>query len=1170
MSALNIRPENSKLVKTTIAIAVSAALIPNAFAGETVDLTNSTVNSTTNGATVSGDKSTVTVLNGQTIINWDTFGLANTESIDFNNSQGTMTGTVVLNRVIGSDSSLIDGTVTTSNIESLIFANANGITVGDNFVNTGAGTSNLLFSTKDISSLSGYDSAADNFGLTLGTDNNADLIVNGTISTIEPANYKLGLVSGNDVIIGASGDDGDKIATSFLTITADGAVNGANSTLDVDGEVSISAGGDVSINTIKSAPLFIDAGGNITVDQQQGVLEVGQLEGANIDITASQVIVEGSVELNLPITATTDAQVATNTSFSGDENFISNGTITINSNDIASNDLTVGSSGNALSIKSTGGTLTTTGATVGDLYFELDGSLNLGDVATDGDIEITEQAGATSSLNQTGTISLNTSGASVLDFSGVDVTGLDVTKTGGSLTVNANDLTFGDTINVTGNTLTLDASGTITGVAGNDVTANKLVLDGGASTAGDLDTTVGVLDLTDVSSVNVVNSGDISIGASNISGDATVDVAAGDDILVNNLVDIESGGSLILTSGDSAGEITISGAITGDDATLTLESDNLTINSAINTSTTNIYTQTANGTIDLENSLNASSTLELGAASVTNLFSDSAGLDRTINIGEAGNTGAVTISETITNSNAELNITGGNVSISAATTTDSLTVESSGTTTSTGKLTANEISITASGDVNIVTAATDIEVDAGAGDITILEDDDINLHDIVTTSTNSTALDITSTAGSITSEDATSIGVTGGEIALSAGNDIDVNVTGNSTFNSLSDGGDITITSDTSNVTFGDDVGDTGTLSVTGLTINSANNIDTGDDAITISGDLDLTAGSALLVGGAISATGSVDLSGGTVEAAAITSDSDTSGGDGDITLSAATDFTLNGSVTSNNSDITVKGNSDSVTLDLGTAGSGNLNLTQSELDLLQAGTGEITFGMETGGAISIDGVDLNTTTTHAGINVLTAGALTTQNALDLGSDALTIAADSIVNTGSTVITAGDVELVVTNDADLSGINLISGSVSGTTGGALSVNNGQGLDFGVTTADSISSTITGAGGITDSGTITTGDVTLATSATNGSVILDDDSNALSGTVTIAAGTGDITLDNDATDLALVVTSGNDVTIEDAGMVDLQGSVGNNLLVSSSTGITDSGTLMVAGTTGLTT
>ena len=1166
MAPISKHSVSSSFVKSTLAIAITSTFVPSALA-DTTNLTDSSVDSTTNGAVVSADNTSVTVLNGQTIINWNAFGLASSESIDFTNTEGTMAGTVVLNRVIGADSSLIDGTISTTDIETLIFANANGITIGDNFVNTGAGTSNLMFSTKDISSLSGYSVSGDNFGLTLGTDNDANLIINGTISTIEPADYKLTLVSGGDVTFGASGDDGDQIATSFLSITADGAVDGSNGLLDVDGEVSVRASGDVVINSIKSAPLYIDTDGDITIDQQEDVLEIGQLEGANVTLTASQEIVAGSVEINLPITATTDSQTATNTAFSSDENIITDGTITINSNSIASNNLEFGASGNLISINSSGGTITTTGSTIGNLYVEVDGSLNIGDVTTNDDVQISEQSGATASLTQTGTITLNSSSDSALDFSGADVADLSVTKAGGNLTINANDISLGGALDVTGNTLIIDATGTITGTAGNDVTANKLTIEGGAS-SGAIETTVSELELTQADSLSITNTGDLSLDTSNISGNVSVTVDAGSDITVSNSVDIGSAASLSLNAGDATSIVTIGAAVTGDGGTLSLMSDNINVNATVDASTTNIETFTANGSIDLENATDDSATLELNATSISNLFSDNVGIDRTVNIGASGSTGAVTVSEGASNSNATATFNGGAVSITAANTLDNMNIVSSSTVSVTGKVTANDLSVVSSGDVTLTTAVSTLDVDAGAGDITVTEDDDITLQDVTTTSANTTALSVTATAGSISSEASTALAVNSGEVALSSSGNIDVNVSGATTFNSLSENGSLSLTSDASSITLGNDVGGDGTLTLTGLNVSNASSLDTGDDDITVSGDVDLSVTGALTVAGALSSSGAVTLSGGNVSLATVTSDSDASGGDGDVVIEAGTGLALNGNVTTNNNDITIRGNSDSVTLDFGTAGSGNVSVDQTELDRLQAGTGTLTFGSATGGAVSLDGVDLNTTTTQAGVSILTAGALTTDNALNIGGDDLTITADSIAETGSTVITANNVALTVTNAADLGGNNVISGSLSGSAGD-LTANNSQALDFGAITAASLSSTVAGA--VTDSGSLSiSGTTNIDTSGSNGAITLDDDGNSLMGAVTVAAGTGNVTLDNNTTDLGLVVTSGNDVTVENAGMVDLQGTIGNDLVVTSSTGVTDSGSVSVAGTTNLTT
>ncbi|WP_016954559.1 filamentous hemagglutinin N-terminal domain-containing protein, partial [Catenovulum agarivorans] len=1251
------------LAKSSIAIAVSTALwASQAVAATTSSLNDSAVNSD-GGATITGvgDGSTtanITANTQNTIIDWETLGLASDETLNFTGTADS----VFLNRVTGNDASLMDGSVNTSNVETLIFVNPNGVTVGSNFNNTGALNSNLMISTKDVSSLSGYSEGAADFGLTLtDSGNNADITINSIRATVND-DKKLNIVSENDVIISNSGTGTDTLGANYLTITADGNVDGSAGAIAADGEISISAGGNVDIESVKAGVIYIDATGTVNVNQSAGTLEIGQVEGSSISLTSLQSLSGGLVKINNPITATTGSQTGQNTSFSDDANLITDGTITITADDTASNNLEIGTSGNAIEINSSGGTLTTSGTKVGNLYFTVDGDLNLGDVTSSGDIQISEASGATSTLTQTGTVTLNkAAGQEIsLDFTGVDVDDLDPSvANAANLTIKANDLTIADTIDVSGQTLTINATGTITGegTLASDFTADTLVITG-TTNSGSFDTDVNNLNMTQAGSLTISNEGDLVVGVSNINGTTAISTKnAGDDITLGNAVAVASSASLSLTTADTTGVVTVNGAVSGASGTLNITADNVDLNAAVSTGTVTLDTVTDNAAIDLGTAVG---TLNLDATSVTNLTAGTA--SQTVKIGDDSNTGAVTINSAISNSNVNLDINSGNLTIGSAVTANSIDadaagtadvnaavvttgdtninatgnfavsalgsitsssgdiiVNSDGTVTTDGALSAgNDLTITAdgavdtnqtitagndtsistttgavtidaaltsTGDVSIstsdnsvtttakvsgadltvtsstgatlITAVDSAAINAGSGDISVTEDDAIALNNIVTTSANTTAVAITSTAGGISSNDSTSIQASSGEIALTAAADIDVNTSGGATFNSLSDGVAITIDANTNTISFtnavggGDDV-----LTVTGLDVQNATDLNTGADAITVtSGDLTLSASGSLTVAGALTATDHVTLQGDTVSLAAVTSDSNTDS-TGDILIEAGTGgLALNANVTSNNNDMDIRGLSDSHTIGLGN-GAGDVSISQGELDLLQAGTGVITFGKSSGGAVTIDGADLATTTTHQGVDILSAGAVSIANALNVGTvsgDDLDIDAASISNAGSAVVTAVALDVTTTGNADLSGNNLISGTVTSDVSGNLTLTNTTNTTLGTTSAANL--TLSANGTVTDAGVITvTGTTDIDSSAANGNVDLSNNTQSLN-VFTVAAGTGTVMVDEtDALDLgnitasALTVTAGGAVsdsgTLTVSGTTDIDTSAGN--------------------------
>ncbi|KMT66061.1 filamentous hemagglutinin N-terminal domain-containing protein [Catenovulum maritimum] len=1187
--------------KSSIAIAISTALFAsNAFSATTGSLADSSVDSN-GGATISGvgdgsKTASVDTVTQNTIIDWSTLGLASDETINFN---GGVVDSVILNRVVGNDASLMDGAVNSSNVETLIFVNPNGITVGSNFNNTGALNSNLMISTKDIADLTGYDSddsdgIDENFGLTLtDSGNNADITINAIRATVNDDKL-LNIVSEGNVTITNSGSGTDTLGANYLTITADGNVDGSAGAIAADGEISISAAGldgtdgDVDIESVKAGVIYIDAAGDVSVSQSESTLTIGQIEGANIDLTSVQSLAGGAVIVNNPITATTGSQSGKNTDFSdADAHLISDGTITITASDSATNNLEIGSSGNLIQVSSAGGTLTTSGTKVGNLYLELDGSLNLGDVTAAENIQITG-VNDSDQITQTGTLTLSKSagGEIELDFEGADVTNLDVTVSNSNdLSITANDLTsatIDDTnvadltisaddisaatiantddisitsdslglasgISATGQTITLSVDGAISGATGTDFTADTLVING-SNSSGTFETDVNNLNLTSAGSLDVTNDGNLVLGVATVNGDTSISAAnAGDDITIGNSMTIASGASLSLdTSG--AGEIIINGAVSGDSAsagTLNLVADNMDINSAIDTGVVTIDSATADANIDLGG---ATGTLNLDSTSLSNLTAGTN--EQNVQISDAANTGTVTISSSINNANVNLDINSSALNIDSAVTAKTLDIDSTSTVTTTATVSADDISVVASGDVTLLTDVDTIDIDAGTGNISITETDALTLNDITTTSTATNAIVISSAA--LTSNASTSIETgAGGQIGLTTTGDVDINVTGGATFNALSDGVALAIDAGSNSLTFTDAVGDDNaddTLTVTSLDIQSATDISTGADAITVTaGDLDLSATGTLTVAGALSATGDVTLSGNTVSLAAVTSDSDTSGA-GDITIEAGTgDLALSGTLTTNNNDIDIRGLSDSDTLGLG-SGTGDVNISQAELDLIQAGTGVITFGKATGGAVDIDAVDLDTTTTHSGVDILSAGAIAIDNALNIGAGGdndLDLQGASISNGGSAVITANELDIVTTGNAVLSGSNALDGTLTANIGGDLTVTNTAGLDLGAVTTTSF--TLTTNGAVTDSGTV------IAT-----------------GTTTIDSMGNDITLDSAANDFETINLDGANVTVVDVDSIDLGTTdATGNLSITAAGDVTDSGVITVTGTTSVT-
>ena len=182
------------------------------------------------------------------------------------------------------------------------------------------------------------------------------------------------------------------------------------------------------------------------------------------------------------------------------------------------------------------------------------------------------------------------------------------------------------------------------------------------------------------------------------------------------------------------------------------------------------------------------------------------------------------------------------------------------------------------------------------GTVLVIEDDNLTVGDVHTTDATGNAINIDVTAGTLTSATDTSLTVgAGGEIGVAADGAVSLNTTGTVSFNRANVNGDLTL--DGGNGTIGFN-----TLAPSGadnITV-SANNINMGGNAIT---------------------------------------------GDGVITLSADSQLDIGASLTSNDNDIILKGQSAGISFDVGAAATGDVHISQAEIDFLQAGTGTIRIG---------------------------------------------------------------------------------------------------------------------------------------------------------------------------------------------------------------------------------
>ncbi|MDP6353716.1 MAG: filamentous hemagglutinin N-terminal domain-containing protein, partial [Planctomycetota bacterium] len=355
----------------------------------------------------------------------------------------------------------------------------------------------------------------------------------------------------------------------------------------------------------------------------------------------------------------------------------------------------------------------------------------------------------------------------------------------------------------------------------------------------------------------------------------------------------------------------------------------------------------------------------------------------------------------------------------------------------------------------------------------------------------------------------------------------------------------------------------TGVLSLTGTSGPSASRaifLNNGKVLSTGSGNISLTA----------TANGSADAFGGF---------SSTIGGGsatGDITITADS-YTGNGAVQSTGA-LTIKPETASETIGIG-GGTGNLDISDTELGQFNDGFSSITIGDATGGtgAVNVDSSTFNDPVTIVGGSIVISGDLSvgsnnvTLNARTGTSD---IAINSNVTsnddvhiragrnitstggttTGDTVFFEGTDIGTSTNDVNTSATTL---GVNAT--GGVFISESDAVDFG-TVNDLID-------GGTFNGLTVGGDLNI----TVGGDLTDSSASSVTGTTFLTAGSNNITLDTAGNNFSTVsILSSNNATLVDTNALVLGAStVSGALNVTAGGELTDSGALNVTGTTFLT-
>ena len=918
-----------------------------------------------------------------------------------------------------------------------------------------------------------------------------------------------------DALVGGIGTGGGVVdVTASTRFDADSSADGSNILIDSIGNLPIglvdAAGGMITLAST----------GNMT-DQDNGT--ANDLFGSAVTLTAVTGI--GSTGTNGKLEAITSTVTATNTSSGGIFlNSLGGTAAGVGAVDFSS--IQANPAGNVELMAVTGSTLTDVDAANGTIDVLVTGA------------DINAVAVNTANNNQID-IETVTTGDITVDLVGAGTGTVNITSAG-DIDSDVDD----GVADVVGGTINLEAtSGGI---------GNSQVVDVTGSTALNADTTADNANIQ-IDSINSLPAGVINAGGGNVTLDSTaaitdanggtvnitgniltVDAAGGIslDTTISSLnasisaagaIDINETNAITLTDVDTSnGAITIvaGGAIIATDVqslTDTDTNDIELISDTGNINVGNVSTGGNSGDVRLEADLAITDINGLAINIVADEFEAESGsgvdLDTTVNqiVANTSTAGVIVIEE----SNAV-------VLENMITANGAITVTAGGAITASNVVSttdndANDISITSTGGaiaVGVVNAGTT------AGDVNLVASGAITDGDATT---DVTAQVLTATAGGGISLDTNIVSLTA---TTSAAGAIDINETNAITLtNVTSSNGAITVTAG----------GAITATNVVSTTDNDANDISIS----TTTGNIVIDLINALALGDII-----IDTNAGSVNAIGtgphiigddLTIDATTGIGN-DVAINTSDIDLLNTNTTNGNIGIVITA-AEAVTVQSMTTGTGAISLTQNgnqslTLNSVSTTTGGITISNNGGvGAdllISNNGISADGDT----VTITVAGAIDDEQTnpdliVDITATTLNITASEGI--GGTA----HVDTVIDN------LNLIAG-------GNVSMNNSGSLDL-VQFNTIGNATLVNNGAITDSGTV-----------------------SITGVTTISSGGNDIILDSASNDFnTLVLSNTGNVTLVDTDNLEFGTSNINGDLVVESGTVTQSGSISVSGTTGIT-
>ncbi|MCW9015040.1 MAG: filamentous hemagglutinin N-terminal domain-containing protein [Gammaproteobacteria bacterium] len=790
-------------------------------------------------------------------------------------------------------------------------------------------------------------------------------------------------------------------------------------------------------------------------------------------------------------------------------------------------------------------------------------TLNAGGDITDLDTDQATDISATT-LIVTGAANVGDSGGN--NDVDIDVASLEVVNVSGNLYVQENDAIDLDNVNV-GGILNLTAGGnitdsgeinaggtaTFTGAGGSDI-----LLDSASNSFG------GTVSFAAVSGtlrdVHITDDTALELGAITLSRDLTV--RAGGDLTDSGVLDIAGDASFITTQGNGSVILDqlsdIDGALSvTTHGTGTTSVTNLTDAIDLGTVNTTALTIAAAGSITDSGEINASGSVAFTAAGGSDILLDSS------NNSFGGVVNFAAASGTL----RDVHITDDTaLELGAITLTRDLTINAGGAVTQNGDL--NIAGIT-----SVSAAGYDIDLDAMGNDFNgvSINGANVSLRDSNELSLGSSSVTgnlLLISGGAITQSGSLDIG--GLTTVSAAGYDVDLDDLGND-FNGVS-------------------------INAANVSLRDSNELSLGISSIT--GNLLLTSG------GAITQSGSVDVSGLTTVSAA----------GYDVTLDdPGNDFT---GVSIHAANVSLR---DSNELSLGTSSiTGNLLLTSGgavtqsnaiqvnglttvsaagydiTLDAMGNDFNSVTISGANATLRDDDNIDFASATLSGQLNVTAGGAITDSGVLTVngnasftGADGNDILLDTAGNNfgGIVILSAASGTLrdvTITDDSDLvlGALNL-GRNLTLTAGGAVTqIGNFNIAGLTSVTASGYDITLDNAGNDFNNVSINGANVSLRDSnelslgassitgnflLTSGGAVSQSDAIQVNGLATVSTPGYDITLDAVGNDFHSVAVSGANVTLRDNDNIDFAGSTINGQLnVTAGGAITDSGALTVNG------